>query len=63
MRHHDKTCGWHVCGGRVKHVVDLDLAIDRAVPHDGGAGRAANAPGEPEVGERALEGITIRVNS
>ena len=25
MRYRNETCGWHVCAGRVKHVVDLDL--------------------------------------
>ena len=63
IRHHYETYGWHVCAGRLKYVVDLDLTVARAGPHDGGAGRAANAPGRPEVGEHAPEEITIRVPS
>ena len=62
MRHRNETRGWHVCAGRVKHVVDLNLTVARAGPHDGGTGRAAGAPGGPEVGEHAPEGITTRVN-
>ena len=62
IRHRNETCGWHACAGRVKHVVGLDLTVARAGPHDGGTGRAADAPGGPEVGENAPEGITIRVN-
>ena len=46
MRHRNATCGWHVCAGRVKHVVDLDLAVAGTGPHDGGAGRVADAPGD-----------------
>ena len=34
--HNDETCGWHVCAGRVKHVVDLDHTVARTGPHDGG---------------------------
>ena len=63
MRHRNETCGWHVCAGRMKHVVDLDLTVARAGPHDGGAGRAADAPGGREVGGHAPEGLMIRVNS
>ena len=61
MRHHNETCARHICAGRAKHVVDLDLTVARADPHhDGGTGRAAGAPGGPEIGEPAPEGITIR---
>ena len=62
MRHRNDTCGRHVCAGRVKHVVDLDPTVARTGPHDGGAGRVADAPGGPEVGEHAPEGITTKVN-
>ena len=62
MRHRNKNCGRHVYAGRVKHAVDLDLTVARAGPHEGGTGRAADAPGGPEVGGHAPEGITIRVN-
>ena len=51
ISHRNDTCGWHVCAGRVKHVVDLHLTVARTGPHDGGAGRVADAPGGPEVGE------------
>ena len=34
-----------------KHVVDLDLTIARTVSHDGGAGKVADAPGGPALGE------------
>ena len=27
IRHHNETCGWHVCTGRVRLVVDLDLTV------------------------------------
>ena len=42
MRHRDETCGWHVCAGRVKHVLrDLDHAVAGSGHHDdGGAGMA-----------------------
>ena len=63
MRHRNETCGWHVSIGRVKHVVDLDLAVARTGPHDGGAGRAAHAPERPELGDHAPEGIKIKDNS
>ena len=46
MCHRNETCGWHVYAGRVKHVVDLDLTVARTATHDGGAGRAADAPGD-----------------
>ena len=61
MRHRNETCGRRVYAGRVKHVY-LDLMVARAGPHDGGAGRAVDAPGGPEVGGHAPEGITIRVH-
>ena len=51
MRHRNETCGWHVCAGRVTNVADLDLAVARTGPHDGGSGRVSDAPGGPEVGE------------
>ena len=51
-----KTCGWHVCAGRVKHVVDLDLMVARSGPHDGGTGGVANAFGGPEGGEHLPTG-------
>ena len=55
--------GMYVPGaGRVKHV-DFDLTVARIGPHDGGAGRVANAPGGPEVGEHAPEGITTKYHS
>ena len=38
-----------VCAGRVKHVTDLDLTVNRTGPHDGGACREAGAPGGHEV--------------
>ena len=60
MRHRNETCGWHVCAGRVKHVVDLDLTVARTGPHDGGAGKVADASGGPEGGEHAPEGITTK---
>ena len=63
MRHRKETCGWHVCAGRVKHVVDLDLTVARIGPHDEGARRAAKAPGGPEVGHHAPERITIKYNT
>ena len=44
----------------VKHVVDLDLTVARIGPHDGGAGRVADAPGGPEVEEYAPNGITTK---
>ena len=49
--HRDES--WMACMYRAceKHVVDLDLKAARTRPHDGGAGRAADAPGGPEVGE------------
>ena len=63
MRHRNKTGGWHVCAGCVKHVVDLDLTVARTGRHDDGAGREADAPGGSEVGEYAPEGITIKYHS
>ena len=63
MRHRNETCGRHVCAGRVKRVVDLDLTVARAGPHDGGIGRAADAPGGPVVGGHAPEGITTKYQS
>ena len=62
MRHRNETCGRHVCAGRVKRVVDLDLTVSRAGPHDGGIDMAANIPGGHEVEEHAPEGNTVRVN-
>ena len=55
--HRNETSGWHVCAGTVKHVVNLDLTVARTA-HDGGAGRVADALGEPEVGEHAPKEIT-----
>ena len=49
--------------GRVKQVVDLDLRVARTGPHDGGAGRVADAPGGPEVREHAPERITTKDQS
>ena len=51
IRHRTETCGWHVCVGRVKHVVDRDLTVARTGPHDHGAGRVADASGTAEVRE------------
>ena len=51
MRHRNETCGWHVCIGRVTHVVDLDPTVTHTGPHNGGAGRAADPPGAPEAEE------------
>ena len=62
MRHRNETFEWHVCVGRVKHV-DLDLAVARTGPHDGGAVRVADAPGGPEVEEHAPEEITTNYHS
>ena len=62
MRHRNETRGWHVCAGRVKHVVDLDPTVACIGSRDGAAGRVANAPGGPEVGEHAPEGITTKLN-
>lgn len=31
--------------------VDVDFAVARTAPYDGGAGRAAELPGRPEVGD------------
>ena len=63
MRHRNETCGWHVCAGRVTNVADLDLAVARTGPHDGGAVRVADAPGGPEVEEHAPEEITTNYHS
>ena len=64
MRHRSETCGRHVCAGRMKHVVDLDLTVARTGPHDGGVGRVADVPWGPEVGEHADEqGIMTKDNS
>ena len=52
--------GRRVCAGRAKHVVDLDLAVARTGPHEVGAGRAADPPGGPEVGEHAPEQIATK---
>ena len=53
--------GRRVCAtGRAKHVVDLDLAVARTGPHEVGAGRAADPPGGPEVGEHAPKEIATR---
>ena len=60
MRHRIETCGWHVCAGHVKHVVDFDLTVGRKGSHDDGAGRAADAPGGPDVGEHTPEGVTMK---
>lgn len=49
---------WHVLGGRATHV-DLGLTAVVTGPHDGGAGKAADARGGPEVGEYAFEDLTI----
>ena len=62
IRHHSETCGWHVCAGRVKHVIDLDPTVARKGAHDGGAGRVADAPGGPEVEEHAPKAITAKLN-
>lgn len=43
---------WHGYAGRVKHVVALELTAARAGPHDGGVGKAVDAPGGPEVGKQ-----------
>ena len=51
IRHRNETCGWHVCAGRVRRVVDLDLTVARTCPLDGGAGRVTDARGKTEVGE------------
>ena len=59
-RHHKETYGWHVCAGRVKHVVDLGLTVARRDPHDGGAGKVADAPGGSKVGEHATESMTTK---
>ena len=63
MLYRNETCGWHVCGGRVKHIVDLDLTVAYTGPHDDGASRAADAPGRPEIGGHTPEGITIKYSS
>ena len=42
---------------------DTDLTVARPGPHDGGAGRVADVPREPEVGEHPAEGITIKYHS
>ena len=52
-----------ICAGRVKHVVDLDLTVARLGPHDGGAGRAADASWGAAVREHAREEITIKEHS
>ena len=62
MRHRNETCGWHVCAGRVTHVVDLDPTVARTGPHDGGAGRAADPPGAPEAEEHPPEEIRTKLN-
>ena len=53
MRHRNETCWWHICAGRVKHVVVLGPAVACPGLHDGGAGRVADAPEGPEVGGHA----------
>ena len=58
-----ESCGWYVCTGRVKHVVDLDLTVARTGPCDDGACKAADAPGGQDVGDHASEGITMKHNS
>ena len=60
IRHRNETRGWHVCAGRVKYVVYLDLTVVRTGPRDDGAGRAADAPGGPDVGEHTPEGVTMK---
>ena len=55
--------GRRVCAGRAKHVVDPDLAVARTGPHEVGAGRTANPPGGPEVGEHASEEIATKYRS
>ena len=52
MRHRNETYGWHVCAGRVKHVVDLEP--------DGRPHRTSRLRGAPEVGEHAPEGIATK---
>ena len=49
-----------ICGEQAKHVIDLDLTVARTGPHDGGAGRAADVPGRPEVGGHPPEEITTK---
>lgn len=51
---------WHVFDGRANPVVDLEPTADRVSPHDGGAGRAAHAPGGPEVGKHVPKYRTIK---
>ena len=45
IRHHNETCGWHVCAGRVKHVVDLNLTVARRRQGD------LRSPGGAQIGE------------
>ena len=54
---HRNKPGWYAFAGGDNPVLDTAA---RMGPHDGGAGRAADAPGRPEVGEHAAEEITPR---
>ena len=64
LRHrHHTWFGRRACAGWAKHVVDLDVAVARAGPHEVGAGRTAKPPGGPQVGEHAPEEIATKYSS
>ena len=54
--------GRRVCAGNGKHVLDLDPTVARTCPHEDGASRTADAPGEPTVGENAPEEIQDQIS-
>ena len=47
--------GRRACAGSRKLVVDLELAAARKGPHDYGAARTVDSPGEQEVEKRSQE--------
>lgn len=49
--------GWHVCTGRVKYDVDLELTAALKGPRAGGAGMAADASGGSQPREHTPEAI------
>lgn len=54
---------WVACIYRVYETgfVDFELTAARTAPHDGGVGRAADAPTEPEVSKHAPERIARKL--
>ena len=47
----------------MSYLVDLDLTVGRTGPYNDRAGRAADAPGEPQIREHAPEGNTVNDHS